>query len=317
MLYDLTMPSLTAKRIKGKIYYYLRECQRVDGKPKIVWQQYLGSAQQLVQRMVPPQPQSALIRDYGAVVAPLGIAQQLDLVSIIDRHVPKRGRGPSVGQYLLVACLNRCVAPRSKAQIAEWYEKTVLPARLGLKASQLTSQRFWDNMDRLDADAIARIEQEISAGAVARFGLDLRCLLFDATNFFTFVDSFNARATLPQRGHSKEGRDNLRLLGLALLVLLVTMNSADAQRRRLPSRTEPIPDTESGARAGSAEPANPSMMIYGPPVAPLGAPPTPPIPESVLKPEAPAAPVAAPAPAPAPASTGASAAGWRTTCHGC
>jgi transposase len=218
MLYDLTMPSLTAKRIKGKIYYYLRECQRVDGKPKIVWQQYLGSAQQLVQRMVPPQPQSALIRDYGAVVAPLGIAQQLDLVSIIDRHVPKRGQGPSVGQYLLVACLNRCVAPRSKAQIAEWHAKTVLPARLGLKASQLTSQRFWDNMDRLDADAIAHIEQEIAAGAVARFGLDLRCLLFDATNFFTFVDSFNPRATLPQRGHSKEGRDNLRLLGLALLV---------------------------------------------------------------------------------------------------
>lgn len=64
------MPSLTAKRIKGKIYYYLRECQRVDGKPKIVWQQYLGSAQQLLQRMVPPQPQSALIRDYGTIVAP-------------------------------------------------------------------------------------------------------------------------------------------------------------------------------------------------------------------------------------------------------
>jgi hypothetical protein len=31
--------------------------------------------------------------------------------------------------------------------------------------------------------------------------LDLRCLLFDATNFFTFLDSFNLRAQLPQRGH--------------------------------------------------------------------------------------------------------------------
>ena len=29
------MASLTAKRIKGRTYYYLRECQRVDGKPKI------------------------------------------------------------------------------------------------------------------------------------------------------------------------------------------------------------------------------------------------------------------------------------------
>jgi transposase len=42
--------------------------------------------------------------------------------------------------------------------------------------------------------------------------------VFDATNFFTFLDSFNLRAKLPQRGHSKEGQDKLRLLGLALLV---------------------------------------------------------------------------------------------------
>jgi len=32
------------------------------------------------------------------------------------------------------------------------------------------------------------------------------------------LDSFNAGAKLPQRRHSKEGRDNLRILGLALLV---------------------------------------------------------------------------------------------------
>src|SRR2546423_13317338 len=64
----------------------------------------------------------------------------------------------------------------------------------------------------------AAIEQDIASTVVSRFGLDLHCLLFDATNFFTFLDSFNARAKLPQRGHSKEGRDNLRILGLALLV---------------------------------------------------------------------------------------------------
>ncbi len=92
------------------------------------------------------------------------------------------------------------------------------------------------------------------------------------------------------------------VLGLALLAMFSVMHSADAQKRRLPSRTDPIPDTETGGRTGSTEPPNPNMMIYGPPVAPLGAPPTPPIPESVLKPEqaTPAAPVAAPAPPPRP-----------------
>lgn len=73
-------------------------------------------------------------------------------------------------------------------------------------------------MDKVGPDQIAAIEQELSARAISRYGLDLKCLTFDATNFFTFIDSFNHRSKLAQRGHSKEGRDNLRIVGLALLV---------------------------------------------------------------------------------------------------
>jgi transposase len=43
-------------------------------------------------------------------------------------------------------------------------------------------------------------------------------VLFDATNFFTFIDTFNHRCRLAQRGKSKEGREALRIVGLALLV---------------------------------------------------------------------------------------------------
>ena len=213
------MASLTKKIIRGHSYYYLRECQRVDGKPKIVWQQYLGSADDLVRRLAGPEPKKAAIREFGASAACLDIASQLGVADIIDQHVPKRGsRGPSVGQYLLIAALNRCLAPRSKSRLGPWYEGTVLPRLLGVRPAQLSSQRFWDNMNRVDEDAIRKIERDLVKSAVAKFGLDLRCLLFDATNFFTFVDSFNLRAELPQRGHSKEGRDNLRIVGLALLV---------------------------------------------------------------------------------------------------
>ena len=68
------------------------------------------------------------------------------------------------------------------------------------------------------------------------------------------------------------------VMGLALVALFAATQSADAQRRRLPSRTEPIPDTETGAKAGSAgnaEPSTPRLIIYGPPTPPLGAPPVP------------------------------------------
>jgi transposase len=213
------MPSLTKKIIRGKPYYYLRECQRVDGKPKIVSTIYLGPPQSILDRLMRPEPAQVASYEFGASAAVWDMAQAIDLLATMDRHVPKRGsQGPSVGQYILIAALNRCLAPCSKAQIADWYQKTALRRLLPLSNGQLTSQRFWDNMERVGAKQIAAIERDLARATVSRFGLDLHCLLFDATNFFTFLDSFNARAKLPQRGHSKEGRDNLRILGLALLV---------------------------------------------------------------------------------------------------
>ena len=41
------MASLVGKRRGGRTYYYLVESARVAGKPRIVAQQYLGSAEEL------------------------------------------------------------------------------------------------------------------------------------------------------------------------------------------------------------------------------------------------------------------------------
>jgi transposase len=110
------------------------------------------------------------------------------------------------------------VAPCSKASIADWFQDTALRRLAGIEARQLSSQRFWDNMDRVPSEAIAAIERDIVAEMVREFEIDLQQVLFDATNFFTFIDTFNERNTLAQRGKSKEGRKALRIVGLALLV---------------------------------------------------------------------------------------------------
>ena len=96
---------------------------------------------------------------------------------------------------------------------------------------------------------------------------------------------------------------NRAISGLALLAALAAVTPADAQHRRLPVRTEEIPDTESGRPAASAE--KPTfkgrLMIYGPPELPLGAPP------DSIKPAPATEPVAAepkPEPAPAPSRGG-------------
>lgn len=226
IVYDLRMPSLTKKIIRGQAYYYARECKRVDGKPKIVWQKYLGRLDDIVSaverrdtaRSLPEPQREGLIADLGAVTALYDLANRLGLVSIINRHVPKRGKGPSLGTYLLVAVLNRCVDPRSKAQIGEWFDQTVLRRLIDIQSHQLTSQRYWDNMERLSPEAILAIEGDLTACLVENFQLDVHRLLFDATNFFTFIDSFNDKSTLAKRGKGKEGRAALRIVGLALLV---------------------------------------------------------------------------------------------------
>ncbi len=220
------MASITKKVIRGKPYYYARECKRVDGKPKIVWQQYLGKVEDIVAAVSArpsgepaiAQPVEATVTDFGAVVALYDLAERLGIVDIIDQHVPKRGSGPTVGTYMLVATLNRCVAPTSKASIGKWFEDTALRRLVDLKTKQLTSQRYWDNMDRISSEAIEAIERDITTRMVELFDVDLSRVLFDATNFFTFIDTFNERCTLAQRGKSKEGRRSLRIVGLALLV---------------------------------------------------------------------------------------------------
>ncbi len=215
------MASLVKKIIRGHPYYYLRVCERVDGKPKIVSQTYLGRADSILQRLQAapvPQPLHARVREFGASAALLALARRLGLPEIIDRYAPKRGSAPSVGSCLLAAILNRCLAPCSKAALANWYRSTALPRLLPLPASQLSSQRFWEHLQRIPADSIPLIERDFVARLTREFDVDLGQVLFDATNFFTYIDSFNTRSSLAQRGHSKEGRKSLRIVGLALLV---------------------------------------------------------------------------------------------------
>ena len=109
------MPSLTKKMVRGKPYYYLRECQRVNGKPKVVSTLYLGSPESIRNRFLRPQPAQVAFHEFGGSAAVFSIAQALEVIATIDRHVPKRGsQGPSVGHYLLLAALNRCLAPPAK-----------------------------------------------------------------------------------------------------------------------------------------------------------------------------------------------------------
>ena len=213
------MASLTAKVVHGHKYFQIITSRRINGKPRQVVLAHLGTADTLFARLQQKQgePIKARVQPFGFLAAAWGLAQKLQLVSLIDRHVPKRQQGASVGQYLVLAALNRLTSPNSKARMAQWYRKTPLQRWLPLSAKQLRSQRFWDAMNAVDESAIRKIEMQLSRQLVEDFGIDVRCLCFDCTNFDTFIDS-RTTSELARRGHAKSKRTDLRVVGLALLV---------------------------------------------------------------------------------------------------
>ena len=216
------MPSLTAKLIDGHTYYYARYCQRVNGKPKIVRTVYLGRIENLVAAaqgaQQPPQPQETVVAAFGDVAALWHVAERLDLLPLLDATLPaKRDQGLSCGQYLLLAAVNRAVAPTSKLQFADWYRQTALARLLPADPAWLSSQNFWNHMDRVTADHIVAFEQQMSQRLIERLQLDLRGLVYDGTNFFTYINT-RTPAELPQRGHNKQKRGDLRQVSLGLLV---------------------------------------------------------------------------------------------------
>jgi len=214
------MPSIQNYSVRGKRYWRIVESYRDErGRPRMRVVRHLGTAQKLLERLseAPGRPLYAEERDFGATAALWDVAQQLDIVGTIDRHASKRDQGASVGEYILLATLNRALAPASKRKLAAWYRDTILVRLLPLRAAALRSQRFWDHMNYLDESTIAQIENDITRGVVDGLNVDLRALFYDTTNFDTFLSSDNP-GELAQRGHAKSKRTDLRIVGLALLV---------------------------------------------------------------------------------------------------
>jgi len=217
----IVMASIIKKIKKGHAYYYAAQSARVDGKPRIVWQKYLGTLDTIIKRSnqaKPAAPEKAVLFEAGGVAALLRITQRLEVLDLINQIVPKRDQGPSVGHYMILAALNRALAPCSKQAIGEWYDHSILRRLWRYRKSEFSSQRFWDHMNMISEEDIRRVEEGLLLRVKQKFGLDSRVLLYDTTNFFTFLATTNDRAKLPARGNSKAKRHDLRQVGLALLV---------------------------------------------------------------------------------------------------
>jgi transposase len=225
------MPSLVAKKKGNKLYYYVVESARVEGKPRIVHQAYLGTAEKLAEMVrdrTAPIPLAASTRDFGLPAALWAAAQQTGVWDLLASLWPRPRSGPSPAHYLLLAALHRICQPGPKTEVAEWYRTSILSALWEFPAERFTSQAFWDAFEQIlpeDPEARSAADDPLEQAQLRLLGLwkekqlvSRRLLAYDTPNFYTYIASTNTRNQLAQRGHNKQGRHNLRQVGLSYVL---------------------------------------------------------------------------------------------------
>jgi len=215
------------KSIKTKygtyIYLFLARSKRVNGKSKRVCEINLGRIDSLdanlplIKRRFSKTIPLARELHFGLVTSLYSICDEIKLIDLIDRCVDKRELGFSVGTYITVLAINRAVNLNSKSKVQDWFEKTTLSQHFPSISDALSPQNIWNQMVYLDQATIRKIEELLCKELIGRYKIQIDCLLFDPTNFFTYIRDYK-KNTIARRGHNKKKRDDLRQINMSLLV---------------------------------------------------------------------------------------------------
>ena len=228
-MYYPIMAALISKKKGNKLYYYVVESARVQGKPRIVQQTYLGTADRLadlLKERTAPVPLSATTREFGLPGALWLAAKRSGVWDVLKAMWPEPRSGPSIAHYLLLAVIHRICQPGPKTEVADWYRSTILQPLWSFSPERFRSQDFWDAFDQIQvegderggADELEEAQLRLLAVWKDKQLVSRRLLAYDTTNFYTWTASTNQRNRLAQRGHNKQGRHNLRQVGLSYVL---------------------------------------------------------------------------------------------------
>ena len=225
--YTLSMATIQQKNVRGNKYWYIVESRRVNGKPRPIVLAYLGKADDLLKRLQGNVSYKLKSYSHGGVSALIDVAAKLDIIGIINQHVkssrsymaekPVR-HNLTTGITFVLGAIGRVCMPTSKMGWWNWAKTTSAEYLLRCSLSKVDSQHFWDLMDSFPEDAIYPTEQEILTRLLDAYKIQTDTLFYDTTNFFTYIDTTNDHCDIAQRGQNKQKRNDLRQVGLAMVV---------------------------------------------------------------------------------------------------
>lgn len=214
------MPHLYKKMANGRTYWYLRETYRDQGKVKVKWQKYLGTPETIMARLQEAEQNKKPVKYHTQAFGSLFLAhileKELDTISLIDSIVPRKAneKGPTVGEYFFYAWANRMIAPRSKLALKRWYQKTAIQHLRPVDLNELSSERYWEKWSRVSKEQIEQIAAKFFARIREKLSLGPETLLFDTTNYFSYMAT-KTKSELAKRGNSS--KHHLRQVGVGVL----------------------------------------------------------------------------------------------------
>jgi transposase len=153
----------------------------------------------------------------GALPLVAPVLERLDLVGIVDRACPMRGRSRLThGEVIAALVANRLTAPRPLYDVVGWAESYASHDWLGVPAALLNDDRLGRALDAMSScpDDVAGA---VALSAIANFGADAARLHWDFTSV-AFCGAYQDQGEGAARigfGHSSDHRGHLHQLKVA------------------------------------------------------------------------------------------------------
>lgn len=227
------MASIIKKVKGGKPYYYIAVSKRVDGKPRIVQQTYLGSVDRILSvfnQKTAPEPVHAISLELGLPGGLWQAAQDSGACAALDAVWNPPRQGPALSHFLLLAAFHHICNPDSNIDVADWYERTVLRGLWDIPSDYFSSHAFWESFDSINvaplpAPGQSETDDELVA---ARNGLleafrdrnfvSESVAAYDDADFHAWTSCDNERSALAQGGRNEQVRHNLRQVSLGYVL---------------------------------------------------------------------------------------------------
>lgn len=177
---------------KGKLYYSYKAGYREKGKVKTT-RVYLGSeerASKILADFNSKKPDQEQLYSYTGELLLSKVADRLKFSQIVDTHI-KKDTAWSVGQFLEMVVIERCLVPSSKWALAKRYhQQSILSLRDDIPSKAFSEANIYNYMDYF-YPYIHQIQASLVEQIYKNFPAENEVLILDGTSFYSYGKDTN------------------------------------------------------------------------------------------------------------------------------